>query len=161
VTRLYDRKKTPKKHEYSMLEFQATSCCNSGNDTAECETIMQQLANADVDYWYPCTRSLETIDCVAKLNMGGEHKEIGLIQITKSDSHKIDSEALNRYAEMFPVKPRYIVLVPNKETSDKFQLSPADPPTKVPLHVAYVTNQNFLKPCCMVQNEAFFNNTLS
>jgi hypothetical protein len=155
--RPYDRKKTPKKHKYKLWEFQFKSCRNSGNGTAECETIMQQLANADVDYWYPCSRSLETIDCVAKLNMGGKHKEVGLIQITKSDSHKIDSEALTRYAEMFPNKKRrYIVLVPNKETSDKFRLSPADPPTKVPLHVAYVTNQNF-----MVQHEAFFNNTLS
>ncbi|ETI45152.1 hypothetical protein F443_10196 [Phytophthora nicotianae P1569] len=61
---------------------------------------MQQLA--DVDYWYPCTRCLETIDSVAKLNMGGERNVVGLIQITKSDNSKIDSVALDKYAKMFP-----------------------------------------------------------
>ena len=138
--RKYDRKEKQKEHAYSTLEFKAKSCCNSGNDTAECKTVMQDLANIDVDYWYPCTHSMETIDCVAKLNMGGEHKEVGLIQITKSDNHKIDSEALDRYAMMFPDSVRYIALVPNKETSDKFRLFPADPPTKVPLYIAYVTD---------------------
>jgi hypothetical protein len=120
------------------VEFKANLYLCDGNDAAACETIMQQLA--DVDYWYPCTRSLETIDSVAKLNMGGEHKEVSLIQITKSDSHKIDAVAFDSYAAMFMGDVRYIALVPNKETSDKFQLSPAHPPTKVPLYVAYVTD---------------------
>ncbi|ETL38544.1 hypothetical protein L916_09885 [Phytophthora nicotianae] len=60
---------------------------------------MQQLA--DVDYWYPCTRCLETIDSVAKLSMDGQDV-VGLIQITKSDNPKIDSVALDKYAKMFP-----------------------------------------------------------
>jgi hypothetical protein len=136
--RLYDRKEKQKEHTYSTLEFKANSYLCDGNDAAACEIIMRQLAV--VDYWYPCTHSLETIDSVAKLNMGGEHKEVGLIQITKSDSHKIDAVALDRYAAMFTGNVRYIALVPNKETSDKFRLSPANPPTKVPLYIAYVTD---------------------
>jgi hypothetical protein len=82
---------------------------------------------------------LATIDCVAKLSMEGESDAVGLIQITKSDHHKIDSEALEEYAQIFPGRSRYIALVPDKETCDGFRLSPADPPTNVPLNVAYIT----------------------
>jgi hypothetical protein len=67
--------------------------------------------------------SLETIDSFAifaTLNPYGEHKEVALFQITKSDNHKINSVALDRYAEMFPDGVKYIALVPDKETSDKF-----------------------------------------
>lgn len=60
----------------------------------ECEVNIQELAK--VDYWYPYTRCLETINSVAKLHMGGEHIVVGLIQITKSDNHKIDSIALDK-----------------------------------------------------------------
>ncbi|DBA02439.1 TPA: hypothetical protein N0F65_008653 [Lagenidium giganteum] len=133
--RAYDRKKL-KQHTYAALEFKANSHLYKGTDAAECEAIMQQLT--DVDYWYPCTRCLETIDSVAKLNMGGERNVVGLIQITKSDNHKIDSVALDKYAKLFPDGARYIALVPDKETSDKFRLAPADPSTQVPLDVAYI-----------------------
>ena len=135
--REYDRKRK-KHHKYVTLKFKANSYRYEGNGEAECEAIMQQLA--DVDYWYPCTRSLDTIDCVAKLDIGGEDEVVGLIQITTSDNHKIDSVALDKYAKMFPNNARYIALVPDKETSDKFRLSPVNPQTLTPLYVAYVSS---------------------
>jgi hypothetical protein len=135
--RKYDRKKEIN-HTYSALEFKANSLLCEGRDTAECEAIMQQLA--DVDYWYPCMRCLETIDSVAKLNLDGEHDMAALIQITKSEKRKIDSVTLDRYARMFPNGARYVVLVPDKETSDVFCLDPADPPTQMQLYVAYVAS---------------------
>ncbi|KAL3669338.1 hypothetical protein V7S43_005715 [Phytophthora oleae] len=71
--------------------------------------------------------------------MGGQSNVVGLIQITKSDHHAIDLKALDKYAGFFPNGSRYIALVPNKETCDKFRLAPASPDTKVPLDVAYIT----------------------
>nr|QUJ09335.1 crinkler 9 [Plasmopara viticola] len=134
--RTYDRIKK-NQHTYAALKFEANSYLYAGTDAAECDSIMQQKL-ADVDYWYPCTRCLETIDSVAKLNMGGEHNVVGLIQITKSDNHKINLGTLDKYVKLFPAGARYIALVPDNETSDKFRLAPADPRTQVPLYVAYV-----------------------
>ncbi|KAG2502335.1 hypothetical protein JM18_009786 [Phytophthora kernoviae] len=136
--RVYDRVKV-RQHTYVALEFEAKSCRSDGMNAAECDTVMKQLSSSSDDYWYPSSRSLVTIDSVAKLNMGGQHNVVGLIQITKSDHHKIDSKALDKYAGFFPNGSRYIALVPDKETCDEFRLSPADPPTEVPLDVAYIT----------------------
>ncbi|KAE9165891.1 hypothetical protein PF005_g29420, partial [Phytophthora fragariae] len=108
----------------------------------ECDAVMKQLSSSSDDYWYPSSRSLATIDCVAKLRMEGQSNAVGLIQITKSNHHKIDSKALDKYAKIFPGRSRYIALVPDKETCDEFRLSPADPPTEVPLDVAYITTWN-------------------
>jgi hypothetical protein len=94
------------------LEFKANSQLYKGRNTEECEGIMQQLA--DVDYWYPCMLCLGTIDSIAKLNLDGEHNVIGLIQIIKSEKHKIDSVTLDRYAKMFPNGTRCVALVPDK-----------------------------------------------
>jgi len=137
--RPYDRLKQ-KQHTYSAVEFTAKSYRNEGINAAECGILMRQLSG--VDYWYPVDRCLVTIDSVAKLNMSGQQGVVGLIQITKSDNHKIDPEALDRYADLFPGGAEYVALVPDKETSDKFRLSPADPPTQVPLHVAYIATWN-------------------
>ena len=117
------------------MEFKANLYLYEGTNAAECEALMQKLA--DVDYWYPCMRCLETIDNVAKLNLGGGRNVVCLIQIMKSDRHKIDSVALDRYARLFPDGAIYIALVPDKQTCDNFRLAPADPPTQLPLDVAY------------------------
>ncbi|KAL7678922.1 hypothetical protein Plhal304r1_c089g0170921 [Plasmopara halstedii] len=136
--RAYDRAKA-RQHSYVALEFEAKSCRNDGMDAAECDTIMKQLSSSSDDYWYPSSRSLKTIDSVAKMTMPGQQNVVGLIQITKSDHHKIESEVLDKYAGFFPNGSRYIALVPDKETCDNFRLAPADPATKVPLDVAYIT----------------------
>ncbi|KAF4037049.1 hypothetical protein GN244_ATG10899 [Phytophthora infestans] len=134
--REYDR---TKQHEYTYapLELKASTYRNEGRDEAECEAMMQQQSG--VDYWYPLDRCLATIDSVAKLSMDGQDV-VGLIQITKSVKHSIDAKALDKYAALFPdtSSVRYIALVPDRETSDKFRLYPADPPTQTLLHVAYV-----------------------
>ncbi|KAL8023656.1 hypothetical protein Plhal710r2_c006g0029521 [Plasmopara halstedii] len=137
--RAYDRAKA-RQHSYVALEFEAKSCRNDGMDAAECDTIMKQLSSSSDDYWYPSSRSLKTIDSVAKMTMPGQQNVVGLIQITKSDHHKIDSEVLDKYAGFFPNGSRYIALVPDKETCDNFRLAPDDPATKVPLDVAYITS---------------------
>ncbi|KAL7679392.1 putative P-loop containing nucleoside triphosphate hydrolase [Plasmopara halstedii] len=129
-------------HSYVALEFEAKSCRNDGMDAAECDTIMKQLSSSSDDYWYPSSRSLKTIDSVAKMTMPGQQNVVGLIQITKSDHHQIDSEVLDKYAGFFPNGSRYIALVPDKETCDNFRLAPADPATKVPLDVAYIKTWN-------------------
>jgi hypothetical protein len=136
--RAYDRAKA-RQHTYEALEFEAKSCRNDGMNAAECNAVMEELSASSDDYWYPSSRSLATIDCVAKLSMEGQSDAVGLIQITKSDHHNIDSKALDKYAKIFPGRSRYIALVPDKETCDEFRLSPADPPTNVPLDVAYFT----------------------
>ncbi|KAG7381571.1 hypothetical protein PHYPSEUDO_005921 [Phytophthora pseudosyringae] len=118
-----------------------TSSCtrtNDGIDATECGAAMKRLASSSDDYWYPSRRFLETIDSVAKLNMGGQSNVVGLIQITKSDHHKIDSMALDKYAAFFPNSSRYISLVPDKKTYDEFRLAPVSPQTTVPLDVAYI-----------------------
>ncbi|KAL8023646.1 hypothetical protein Plhal710r2_c006g0029421 [Plasmopara halstedii] len=89
--RAYDRAKA-RQHSYVALEFEAKSCRNDGMDAAECDTIMNQLSSSSDDYWYPSSRSLKTIDSVAKMTMPWQQNVVGLIQITKSDHHKIDSE---------------------------------------------------------------------
>ncbi|KAF4031917.1 hypothetical protein GN244_ATG16229 [Phytophthora infestans] len=137
--RPYDRRKQ-QQHTYAAAEIQANSHRNEGRDAVECEAIMQQLAG--VDYWHPIDRCLVTIDSVAKLNWSAERDVVGLIQITKSNHHTIDSVALAKYASLFPGCARYIALVPDKETCDRFRLTPADPPTQVPLDVAYIATWN-------------------
>ncbi|KAL7684785.1 hypothetical protein Plhal304r1_c034g0107381 [Plasmopara halstedii] len=139
--RAYDRAKA-REHTYVALELESKSCRNDGMDAAECDTIMKQLSSSSDDYWYPSSRSLKTINSVAKMTMPGQQNVVGLIQITKSDHHKIDSEVLDKYAGFFPNGSRYIALVPDKETCDNFRLDPADPATKVPLDVAYITTWN-------------------
>jgi len=139
--RAYDRAKAIQ-HTYVALEFEAKSCRNDGIDAAECDAVMKQLSGSSDDYWYPSSRSLKTIDSVVKMNMPGQQNVVGLVQITKSDHHKIDSEVLDKYAGFFPNGSRYIALVPDKKTCDDFRLSPADPPTEVPLDVAYITTWN-------------------
>ncbi|KAE9342883.1 hypothetical protein PF008_g9958 [Phytophthora fragariae] len=137
--RPYDRKKQ-QQHTYLAVEFKANSYRNEGRDAVECEAIMQQLTG--IDYWYPIDRGLVTTDSVAKLSWGAEHDAVGLIQITKFDTHKIDTDAIDKYASLVPGCARYIALVPDKETCDKFRLDPADPPTKVPLDVACIATWN-------------------
>jgi energy-coupling factor transporter ATP-binding protein EcfA2 len=132
--RKYDREKV-NSHTYTALEFQANTYRYEGRNTEECEGIMQQLA--DVDYWHPFMRCLGTIDSVAKLKLDEEHNVVALIQITKSEKHKIDSDTLNTYAGFFPNGAIYVALVPDKDTSDNFRLAPVDPPTNVQLYVAY------------------------
>jgi hypothetical protein len=139
LMRTYDRQKQSQ-HTYEALQIQANVCRNQGRSAAECDTIMQQQLDG-VDYWYPVDRCLVTIDSVARLNSDGEHI-VGLIQITKSETHRIDIEALDRYASRFSEGVRYIALVPDKETSDKFRLRPSDPETQVPLYVAYIPAWN-------------------
>lgn len=141
----YDQVKATQ-HSYVALEFEAKSCRNDGIDVAVCDTIMKKLSDSSDDYWYPSSRSLKTIDSVAKMTMPGQQNVVGLIQITKSDHHKIDSKVLDKYAGFFSNGSRYIALVPDKETCDNFRLSPADPPTEVPLDVAYITTWNL--GCC-------------
>ncbi|KAE9023679.1 hypothetical protein PF005_g4456 [Phytophthora fragariae] len=135
--RAYDRVKA-RHHTYDSLQFEAKSCRNDGIDATECDAAIKRLASSSDEYWYPSRRSLETIDCVAKLNMGGQPNMVGLIKITKSDTHTV-SKAVDKYAGFFPSGSRYVALVPNKETCDKFRFAPASPDTKVPLYVAYIT----------------------
>ncbi|KAE9023485.1 hypothetical protein PR002_g11706 [Phytophthora rubi] len=137
--RPYDRTKQHQ-HTYAAAELKTNSHRNDGRNAVECEAIMQQLAS--VDYWYPIDRGLVTIDSVAKVNYSSEQDAVGLIQITKSDTHKIDDDVIAKYASLVPGCVRYIALVPDKETCDKFRLAPANPKTQVPLDVAYIATWN-------------------
>lgn len=133
--RPYGRTET-NQHTYVASELNVSKYRNEGRNAEECEAIMGQLT--DVDYWHPLNRCLEAIDSVAKVNLGGEQNVTAMIRITKADEVTVDSEALSNYATLCPGDVRYVALVPDKETSDKFQLSPANPPTQVPLYVAYI-----------------------
>ena len=137
--RPYDRQQV-REHTYVALGLEAKSICNDGDTATECDAAMKRFASSDDDYWYPSFRYLKTIDCVAKLSMDAHFDTTGLIQITNSATHKIDSNVVNRYAKFFPNASCYIALVPDKQTGDNFRLDPANPPTKVPLMVAYIAN---------------------
>ncbi|KAL3672885.1 hypothetical protein V7S43_002187 [Phytophthora oleae] len=134
--RPYDRVKV-KQHTYEDLDIEPARYSNDGNDAAECDAAMKQFACSSDDYWYPSCHSLETIDSVAKLKIDGQSKVVGLIQITKSDKHTIDSKAINKYAGFFPNGCRYMALVLDMKTCDKFRLDPVSPDTEVPLDVAH------------------------
>lgn len=97
------------------------------------------MSDSSEDYWYPSSRSLKTIDSVAKMHMPGQQTVVGLVQITKSVYHEIDSMV---YAGFFFNSSRYIALVPDKKICVAFRLSPDDPPRNVPLVVAYITTWN-------------------
>ncbi|RQM23318.1 hypothetical protein B5M09_008503 [Aphanomyces astaci] len=123
---------------YTDEAFEAKAPKTSGNNTVECDAAMVSMASSPVDYWRPYTRSLPTIDCVAKLTINGQ-EWVALIQITTRNTLNIDVEALEAYASHFPQwKCCYIALVPDKETCDGFRLSPVEPHTRVPLKVAYM-----------------------
>ncbi|ETV81110.1 hypothetical protein H257_05713 [Aphanomyces astaci] len=123
---------------YADETFEAKAPETSGKNTVECDAAMVGMASSPVDYWCPYTCSLPTIDCVAKLTIGG-HEWVALIQITTRNTDNIDVEALEGYASHFPEwKCCYIALVPDKETCDGFRLSPVEPHARVPLKVAYM-----------------------
>ncbi|OWZ05028.1 hypothetical protein PHMEG_00022957, partial [Phytophthora megakarya] len=139
--REYNQKKVTNEYSYKKVNLEPNQCRNDGKDAAECDASMEQFASSSDDYWYPLFRSLNSIDCVAKLKMDGLFKEgVGLFQITKSNKHTIDSVAIDKYAGIFPNGCSYIALVPCKKTADAFRLVPDDPATKVPLRVAYLKN---------------------
>ncbi|RHY21647.1 hypothetical protein DYB25_010834 [Aphanomyces astaci] len=118
---------------YADETFEAKAPETSGNNTVECDAAMVGMASSPVDYWCPYTCSLPTIDCVAKLTIGGQ-EWVALIQITTCNTHNIDVEALESYASHFPEwNCCYIALVPDKETCDGFRLAPVEPHTRVPL----------------------------
>jgi len=106
----------------------------------ECKQIIASKLGS-VGYWHPCSHSLKTVDCVAKL----EYKEksvFGLLQITKSKSHNIDAKYLDTISKELSSKI-YIAVVPNKYVCDKLRLNPAKPDTKIPLYVAYLEDSFF------------------
>ncbi|GMF17769.1 unnamed protein product [Phytophthora fragariaefolia] len=125
------------------MTFRSNSYLIKGDSQAECERVIQHWPDT-VDYWYPSSRSLTTIDCVALLEING-HDEFGLLQITRSKIHKIDPEYLDKISKwLSPHRPhRYIAVVPNKDICDEFRLDKADPDTVVPLYVAYVDDRFF------------------
>ncbi|RHY81559.1 hypothetical protein DYB26_009870 [Aphanomyces astaci] len=99
---------------YADEAFEAKAPETSGKNTVECDAAMVGMASSPVDYWCPYTCSLPTIDCVAKLTIGG-HEWVALIQITTRNTDNIDVEALEGYASHFPEwKCCYIALVPDK-----------------------------------------------
>ncbi|RHZ00942.1 hypothetical protein DYB35_009404 [Aphanomyces astaci] len=94
--------------------FEAKAPETIGKITVECDAAMVSMASSPVDYWCPYTCSLPTIDCVAKLTIGG-HEWVALIQITTRNTDNIDVEALEGYASHFPEwKCCYIALMPDK-----------------------------------------------
>ncbi|KAG1710158.1 hypothetical protein DVH05_017164 [Phytophthora capsici] len=135
--RTYGREKEKEAHTYEDLDIEPKLCRNDAKDTAECDAAMKRFATSSDDYWYPSCRALETIDCVARLDMDGQSNVVLLIQITKSNSHSIASKAINKYARFFSNRCVYIALVPDKQTCDAFRLAPVIPATEVPLKVAY------------------------
>jgi hypothetical protein len=146
--RVYDLKKSHT-HQYSPLTFTSDVYLLKGDNQEECESVMSNW-NESVTYWYPASRSLKTIDCVAKLKIG-QVTEFGFLQITKSKNHSIDPGYLNKIGGWFPRPYRYIAVVPNQEIADEFRLQPSDPTTphrstpstSVPLFVAYVDDPFF------------------
>ena len=137
--RAYDRVKA-RQHSYVAFDLEAKLYRN--DDYSSDEVDMKRLASSSGNYWYPFRCCLKTIDSVAKLNIRGQLNTIGLIQITTSNKHTIDSIVVDNYASFFS-NSRYIALVPNKEICDNFRLVPANPTTKVPLDVAYITTRSF------------------
>jgi len=115
-----------------------------GESEAECRDIIaNKLGSVDFDYWHPSFRSLDTIDCVAKLQYNNE-SVYGLLQMTVSKRHKLKVANLATFsANLSPTM--YIAVVPNKATSDKFKFrfKPVRSDTKVPLHVAYLDDSFF------------------
>jgi len=106
----------------------------------ECKQIIASKLGS-VGYWHPCSRSLKTIDCVAKLEYE-KNSVFGLLQITKSKRHDIDAKYLDTISKKLSPKI-YIAVVPNKYVCDEFRLDPANPDTKIPLYVAYVEDSFF------------------
>jgi len=83
------------------------------------------------------------MDCFSKLEYGDE-TVFGLLQITSSKSHSINAEYLATVSTS--LSPNiYIAVVPNKASSDQFQLNPTDPDTEIPLYVAYLEDSFFEK----------------
>ncbi|KAG9398889.1 hypothetical protein AC1031_014197 [Aphanomyces cochlioides] len=130
-----------KAHEYSVVTFTSDKHLLKGRDQAEFENVMEAWPS-DLDYWYPESRSLKTIDSIAKI--GGEYL---LLQLTRSKTHSIDTEYLQTIADCFPPNSSiaYIAVVPNKAICDEFRLRPANPVTPIPLRVAYVDDDFFNK----------------
>jgi len=139
--RKYDREKLDI-HKYKSLtvDCRKADYLLAGETEDECKQILASKLGS-VGYWHPCSRSLKTLDCVAKLTYKRK-KLCGLLQITKSKRHNID---VNYLAEISAnLSPKiYIVVVPNKEISDQFRLSPAEPVTPIPLYVAYLQDSFF------------------
>ncbi|OWZ00783.1 hypothetical protein PHMEG_00027952 [Phytophthora megakarya] len=79
---------------YEALEFEPKFCRHDGVDARESDATLKLLASSCDDYWYPCSCSLETIDCVAKLNVGGQPNKVGLIQITQLIKQKTNRKRL-------------------------------------------------------------------
>jgi hypothetical protein len=142
--REYDRIKSKDIHKYDKLTFQITKSkyLLKGESEDECKEIMASQLNS-IDYWHPCSRSLKTIDCVAKLKYKKKNV-FGLLQITKSMKHDINAEYLETITSKLS-STMYIAVVPNKASSDQFRLNPANPYTKIPLYVAYLDDIFFAK----------------
>ncbi|CAK4620263.1 unnamed protein product [Aphanomyces euteiches] len=83
-------------HEYSVRTFTSDKHLLKGKDQAEFENVMKAWPS-DLDYWYPESRSLKTIDSIAKI--GGEYL---LLQLTRSKTHSIDTEYLETISKCFP-----------------------------------------------------------
>ncbi|CAK4099634.1 unnamed protein product [Aphanomyces euteiches] len=126
-------------HEYSVRTFTSDKHLLKGKDQAEFENVMKAWPS-DLDYWYPESRSLKTIDSIAKI--GGEYL---LLQLTRSKTHSIDTGYLKTISKCFPPNSSiaYMAVVPNKAICDEFRLSPADPVKQIPLRVAYVDDDFF------------------
>ncbi|KAH9119678.1 hypothetical protein AeMF1_007776 [Aphanomyces euteiches] len=126
-------------HEYSVRTFTSDKHLLKGKDQAEFENLLKTWPS-ELDYWYPESRSLKTIDSIAKI--GGEYL---LLQLTRSKTHSIDTEYLETISKCFPPNSSiaYMAVVPNKAICDEFRLSPADPVKQIPLRVAYVDDDFF------------------
>jgi len=127
-------------YESLTIHCKMTNYLLAGESEDECKQIIANKLGS-IDYWHPCSGSLKTINCVAKLEYGKE-PVFGLLQITQWKRHDIDVEYLDEVCTSLSPKI-YIAVVPNKASSDQFQLTPAHPNTKIPLHVAYLDDSFF------------------
>jgi hypothetical protein len=144
MVREYDRTKAQAhEHVYSEKAFQSGKHLLKGKEQAEFDNVMKTWSSG-VDYWYPESRSLKTIDSIARSD-----NEFWLLQMTTSKSHSIDQDYLNKISNFLPGPSTvaYIAVVPNKAICDKFRLDPTNPAEiNIPLCVAYI-NDDFFNDC--------------
>ncbi|KAF0700473.1 Aste57867_9002 [Aphanomyces stellatus] len=134
----YDRVRTTN-HEYSEIDFTSSSTCLRGENNDDFKDFITHWPGG-VDYWYPRSRSLQSIDSIAKIG-----DKYCCLKLTTAQSHSINPKYLEETLQLTTILSNicYVAVVPNKDTCDAFRLRPTDPKTKIPLFVAYV-NDNFL-----------------
>ncbi|KAK1937052.1 hypothetical protein P3T76_009830 [Phytophthora citrophthora] len=134
--------------QYEKLEIQAkVDCC--GEDEASCYRCLSTLK--DDTYWYPDYQFFPFIDAVATCEafpIGSKRSEaiIAFIQMTTRSEQKMKGERLSRLNEemnknqLLTDKPRaFVVVVPDADVCENFQLQDEPGLSTFPTLVGYFT----------------------